>query len=77
MNDCPRQNPAYRLTQFFPLPPPLSPTLLFLHALLAFSDVDQISFIHYFNYLFASLKNRFQSLRDLARLSFDCLSVGK
>jgi hypothetical protein len=45
--------------------------------LLAFSDVDQISFIHYFNYLFASLKNRFQSLRDLARLSFDCLSVGK
>jgi len=73
MNDCPRQNPAYRLTQFFPLPPPL----LFLHALLAFSDVDQISFIRYFNYLFASLKNQFQSLRDLSRLSFDCLSVGK
>ena len=76
MNDCPRQNPAYRLTQFFRFSP-LLPTLLFLDTLVAFSGVDQISFIHYFNQLVVSLKNRFQSRRDLARLSFDCLSVGK
>jgi len=43
----------------------------------AFSGVDQNSFIRYFNNLIVSLKNQFQSLRDLARLSFDCLLVGK
>ena len=58
MNDCPRQNPAYRLTQFSPL----CPTIQSTEFLRVSSTVDQINFPIFFNILNLSLNINFQCL---------------
>ena len=63
MNDCPRQNPAYRLTQISLLCPTNQSTE-FLCVLLA---AVQINFLIFFNILNLSLNTKFQCLVAMVR----------
>ena len=63
MNDCPRQNPAYRLTQFSPLYPAIQST----EFLYVFLIADKINFLIFFNILNLSLNINFQCLGAMAR----------